>query len=76
MANVLLVEDEDQVRVLAELYLEEHGHTVLTAASTEGALAILTSDQPIDLLFTDLGLKQKSMAASIWQRAPLKCGRN
>jgi CheY-like chemotaxis protein len=57
MANVLLVEDEDQVRVLAESYLEEHGHTVLTAASTEGALAILQSDQPIDLLFTDLGLK-------------------
>ena len=57
MANILLVEDEDQVRVLAESYLEEHGHTVLTAASTEGALAILQSDQPIDLLFTDLGLK-------------------
>jgi CheY-like chemotaxis protein len=57
MANILLVEDEDQVRVLAESYLEERGHTVLTAASTEGALAILQSDQPIDLLFTDLGLK-------------------
>lgn len=57
MADMLLVEDEDQVRVLAESYLEEHGHTVLTAASTGGALAILQSDQPIDLLFTDLGLK-------------------
>jgi CheY-like chemotaxis protein len=59
MANVLLVEDEDQVRVLAESYVEEQGHTVLTAASKDGALAILESDQPIDVLFTDLGLKEE-----------------
>lgn len=58
MAVVLLVEDEDQVRVLAESYLEEQGHTVLTAASKEGALAVLQADQPIDVLFTDLGLKE------------------
>jgi CheY-like chemotaxis protein len=56
MATILLVEDEDQVRVLAESYLEEQGHTVLTAASKNGALAILESDQPVDLLFADLGL--------------------
>jgi len=60
VAIVLLVEDEDQVRVLAESYLEEQGHTVLTAASRQGALAILGSDQPIDLLFADLGLKEET----------------
>jgi CheY-like chemotaxis protein len=59
VAIVLLVEDEDQVRVLAESYLEEQGHTVLTAASKDGALAILQGDQPIDLLFADLGLKEE-----------------
>ena len=59
MAFVLLVEDEDQVRVLAESYLEEQGHAVLTAASKDGALAILQSDQAIDLLFVDLGLKDE-----------------
>ena len=59
MATVLLVEDEDQVRVLAESYLEEQGHNVLTAASAEGALAVLQGDHSIDVLFTDLGLKEK-----------------
>jgi DNA-binding response OmpR family regulator len=47
MAIVLLVEDEEQVRVLAQSYLEEQGHQVLSAG-TDGA---------IDLLFTDIELK-------------------
>jgi CheY-like chemotaxis protein len=59
MAVVLLVEDDDQVRVLAESYLEEHGHTVLTAATSDGAFAVLRSEQPIDVLFTDIGLKEE-----------------
>lgn len=59
MAIVLLVENEDQVRVLAESYLEEQGYTVLTAASKDGALAILESSQAIDVLFVDLGLKDE-----------------
>jgi CheY-like chemotaxis protein len=41
MAIVLLVEDEDQVRLLAESYLEEQGHKVLSAGTPEGALAVL-----------------------------------
>ena len=57
MAVILLVEDEDQVRVLAESYLEEQGHKVLTAATVDGAFAVLRSDEAIDLLFSDIGLK-------------------
>src|SRR5262249_38236789 len=41
MATVLLVEGEDQVRVLAESYLEEQGHEVLSAGTPDGALALL-----------------------------------
>jgi len=41
MAVVLIVEDEDQVRVLAESYLEEQGHQVLSAGTPAGALALL-----------------------------------
>jgi CheY-like chemotaxis protein len=59
VATVLLVEDEDQVRVLAESYLEEQGHTILTAASTDGALAVLEREPSVELLFTDLGLKEE-----------------
>ena len=41
MATVLLVEGDDQVRVLAESYLEEQGHDVLSAGTAVGALALL-----------------------------------
>jgi DNA-binding NtrC family response regulator len=57
MATVLLVEDEDQVRLLAESYLEEQGHKVLSAGTPEGALAVLQNETRVDILFTDLDLK-------------------
>jgi DNA-binding NtrC family response regulator len=57
MATILLVEDEDQVRLLAESYLEEQGHRVLSAGTSDGAFAILHTKTGIDLLFTDLDLK-------------------
>jgi CheY-like chemotaxis protein len=57
MAIVLLVEDEEQVRVLAQSYLEEHGHQVLSAGTPGGAIAILQSTAHVDLLFTDIDLK-------------------
>ena len=59
MAVVLLVEGEDQVRVLAESYLEEQGHTVLTAATHGGCVGDLGSSQRIDVLFTDIGLNEE-----------------
>ena len=57
MAIVLLVEDEEQVRVLAESYLEEQGHQVYSAGTPPGAIALLEKAQHVDLLFTDLDLK-------------------
>lgn len=57
MAVVLVVEDEDQVRVLAESYLEEQGHQVLSAGTRAGALALLQQSPAVDVLFTDLDLK-------------------
>src|SRR4051794_19253662 len=55
MATILLVEDEAQVRVLAQSYLGERGHDTLSAASKEEALALLEVSK-FDLLFVDLGL--------------------
>jgi two-component system cell cycle sensor histidine kinase/response regulator CckA len=57
MALVLIVEDEEQVRVLAESYLREQGHRTLTASSKEEALAALGVADGVDVLFTDIGLK-------------------
>lgn len=57
MATVLLVEDDDQVRVLAESCLEQQGHQVLSAGTEGGAIAILKRNADVDLLFTDIDLK-------------------
>lgn len=58
MAVVLVVEDEEQVLVLAKSYLEEQGHKALSADTIDGALAILGGDEPVDVLFTDIGLHE------------------
>lgn len=73
MAVVLIVEDEEQVRVLAESFLQGEGHKTLSAATTEQAMVLLEGEEPIDLLFIDLtmqddpeaGLKVASKAAAI-----------
>jgi CheY-like chemotaxis protein len=53
---VLLVEDDDQIRVVVESYLEELGHKVLSAGAPQEALAFLNTAPQIDLLFTDVEL--------------------
>lgn len=57
MATVLIVEDEDQVRVLAESYLREQGHQTVSAATAEEGLAVFEVVERIDVLFTDIILK-------------------
>ena len=49
--------DDEQVRVLAESFLQTAGHTTLSAGSVEQALPLLAAPQPLDLLFTDLALQ-------------------
>jgi len=56
MAIVLLVEDDDQVRVVLESYLEELGHKVLSAGTPKEALVLFKTIPRIDLLFTDIDL--------------------
>jgi CheY-like chemotaxis protein len=57
MATVLIVEDDDQVRVLAESYLREQGHQTVSAATAEEALAVFEVVERIDVLFTDINLR-------------------
>ncbi|MEO8722608.1 MAG: ATP-binding protein [Sphingobium sp.] len=52
--TILLVEDEDMVRAVAERSLTRQGYTVLTASDGELGLEILESDQVIDLLLSDV----------------------
>jgi two-component system, response regulator PdtaR len=57
MAVILVVEDEAQVRVLSESYLQEQGHQTLSAANLEEALAVIHANDTIDILFTDIELQ-------------------
>ena len=57
VAIVLIVEDEDQVRVLAESFLQGEGHTTLSAATVDQAVVLLESEDPIDVLFADVAIQ-------------------
>jgi PAS domain S-box-containing protein len=52
--TVLVVEDNDDVRELAEAVLAMAGYDVRSASSGEQALQVLEGGAPIDLLFTDV----------------------
>ena len=52
--HILVVEDNDDVRELAESMLAMAGYRVLCAPSGERALALLDSGVQVDLLFTDV----------------------
>jgi DNA-binding NtrC family response regulator len=56
MAIILVVEDEEQIRVLVESILVDDGYQTLSAAAPAQALAVIQADHPIDLLFTDIRL--------------------
>lgn len=62
VAIVLIVEDEDQVRVLAESFLQGEGHTTLSAATVDQAVALLESEEPIDVLFSDVAIQDDAEA--------------
>jgi PAS domain S-box-containing protein len=51
---ILLVEDETDVRTLAESYLETFGYSVVSAIDGPTALAALDANAEIDLLLTDV----------------------
>jgi len=52
--TILLVEDEDMVRVVAERALARHGYTVITARNGEEGLELLGSRNDFDLLISDV----------------------
>jgi CheY-like chemotaxis protein len=64
MAVVLVVEDEAQVRLLAETILEDAGHRTLSAGTIAEAMALLRTKPEIDVLFTDINLVPDMRAGS------------
>ena len=54
--TILLVEDEDPVRMVVSRLLQRHGYRVIEATSGSEAAQILHRSEPIDLLLTDVVL--------------------
>jgi len=52
MANILIVEDNDSLRLAYSSFLEQEGHTVKTAARAKEALEYLSNNTP-DLILLD-----------------------
>ena len=71
---VLVVEDDDDVRVTVIDMLTELGYSVLKARDAQSALAIVESGVPIDLLFTDVvmpgPLRSPELARKARERIP------
>jgi CheY-like chemotaxis protein len=72
--TILLVEDEDGVRTLAETVLRSLGYTVLSAPHGQAALVTAVRHPgPVDLLVTDVampGLSGPEVAAGLAERYP------
>lgn len=51
--SVLVADDEQDIRVLLELWLKEAGHTVVLVDSAKAALQMV-KQQPFDLVVTDV----------------------
>ena len=72
--TILLVEDEEPLRVLTHRFLSESGYTVLQAGHPDAALQIARShDGPIHALLTDVvmpGMNGRMLAEKVQQLRP------
>ncbi len=68
-ARVLVVEDEPLVSDIVTEALAEQGFAVQAVDNARDALDCLSSDLPVDILFTDVNLKGPMDGGSLAQRA-------
>jgi DNA-binding response OmpR family regulator len=53
MKNILVVDDDDAIRMLIEMELKDEGYKVLTASNAKDALKMVETE-PIDLVILDI----------------------
>ena len=72
--RVLLVEDDAEVRLVAQQFLRTLDCTVVPCADAESALAVLEADAAFDVLLTDIalgpGLQGTELAQRVEQQWP------
>lgn len=54
MAKILVVDDEDNVRLLIKEELEEAGYEIIDASNAEKGLEVLKENKDIDIVCTDI----------------------
>ncbi len=59
MANILVVDDEEDIRTFLTIYMEDNGHNVKSAKDSEKGLEILKSYCP-DLIILDVIMPHQS----------------
>jgi two-component system cell cycle sensor histidine kinase/response regulator CckA len=72
-ARILLVEDEDSIRLLAQRVLQRQGYEVVATDNGETAFATLAGDLAVDLLLSDVvmpGLDGRHLARLARERRP------
>ena len=70
--TILLVEDDEDVRVTTAEMLSELGYSVLRAKDADSALVIIESGAAIDLLFTDIVMPGTLRAPELARKAQQK----
>ena len=70
-ANILLVDDNDDVREITALILRDCGYNVLEASSGRAALDVLDANPAIDLLIVDFAMPAMS-GTEVLERARAK----
>jgi DNA-binding NtrC family response regulator len=73
MATILIVEDENQVRVFAESYLRQQGHRTISAASADEALALIDVFHGVDVLFSEMKLNDDELAGVRLAKQAARC---
>jgi PAS domain S-box-containing protein len=71
--TILVVEDNDSVRLFTTDTLRDLGFDVIAAVDAAAALTILDRNRQIDLMFTDIGLpglNGRELAATVQRRHP------
>jgi CheY-like chemotaxis protein len=61
VAVILIVEDDVLIREVAELLVDDLGHSTLSSGDMVEALQLLRSSRHIDALFTDIRLKSATL---------------
>jgi len=72
VAVILIVDDEEFLSDLAQLMIEDMGHSTCTARTFDEAMAVLRRSDPIDALFTDIRFDRSALAGYNLARQAIK----